>query len=434
MQVSVVNSGGLKRHVTVQIPEAEIQEKVDSRLQELSKQVKIKGFRPGRIPMTVIRQRYGRQVRLEIANEAMQVSLQQAIRDEKLRPASAPQVAEIPAGITKGDLQFTAVVEVYPDIATLDVNKLSIERPTAEVMETDVDEMLVTLREQRRSWSPVERVPATGEQVLFEYVAETDAGRVPAHGHQRLAVVLGSSGFGALESALSTLAPGQTTNVELEFPANFRESALAGQKAKVELKVTTVSESRLPEVDEAFVRGFGITDGSTDSLRKEIRANLERELKQATVSLLKVNLIAALVKVMPDLEIPDSIVRQEASSLAARAAAQQGREASSTDGDAFLDKAAGRVRGGLLMGEIARQNSLRLDGGRVRSTIETIAQTYEDPAEVIQLYYGNQQLLSQVENTVLEEQVVDWVMDKAQVTPRNMKFQDVIKAATGANQ
>ena len=434
MQVSVVNSGGLKRHVTVQIPEAEIQEKVDSRLQELSKQVKIKGFRPGRVPMTVIRQRYGKQVRLEIANEAMQNSLQKAIRDEKLRPASAPQVRETPLGIVKGDLQFTAVVEVYPDIVTLDVSQLSIEKPTATVLESDVDDMLVTLREQRRSWSPVQRTPAKGDQVLFEYVAETDAGRVPAQGHQRLAIIMGSSGFDALEAALSALSAGESTTVELEFPPSFRETALAGQIAKAELKVTTVSESRLPEVDEAFIKGFGISDGTTESLRKEIRANLERELRQATVSLLKVNIIGALVNVLPDLEIPESIVRQEAANLAARAAAQQGREANPEDAAAFMEKAAGRVRGGLLMGEVARQNSLRLDGSRVRSTIESIAQTYEDPSEVIQLYYGNQQLLSQVENTVLEEQVVDWVMDKANVTQRDMKFQDVITAATGANQ
>lgn len=433
MQVSVVNSGGLKRHVTVQIPEAEIQQKVDSRLQELSKQVKIKGFRPGRVPMTVIRQRYGKQVRLEIANEAMQVSLQQAIRDEKLRPASAPQVSEMPEGMTKGDLQFTALVEVYPDIATLDVSQLSIEKPTAQVLESDVDDMLVTLREQRRSWSPAERAPAKGDQVLFEYVAETAAGRVPAQGHQRLAIITGASGFDALESALSGLSAGENAVVELEFPPTFRETALAGQKAKVELKVTSVSESRLPEADETFIKGFGISEGTTESLRKEIRANLERELKQATVSLLKVNIIKALVNVMPDLEIPDSIVRQEAASLASRVAAQQGREANPAEASTFMEKAAGRVRGGLLMGEIARQNSLRLDGSRVRSTIENIAQTYEDPSEVIQLYYGNQQLLSQVENTVLEEQVVDWVMDKAKVTERDMKFQDVITAATGAN-
>ena len=308
------------------------------------------------------------------------------------------------------------------------------EKPTAEVVDSDVDEMLVTLREQRRSWAPVERVPVKGDQVVFEYIAETEAGRVPAQGHQRLAIVIGSSGFEALEGALSTLSPGGTAAVDLEFPATFRDAALAGLKAKVDLKVVTVAEPRLPEVDDTFVKGFGIADGSTETLRKEIRANLERELKQATVSLLKVNLIEALVARMPDLEIPDSMVRAEASSLAARAAAQAGREPNPADAEAFMAKAEGRVRGGLLMGEIARQNSLRLDGGRVRSTIETIAQTYEDPAEVIQLYYGNQQLLSQVENTVLEEQVVDWVMDKARVTQRNMKFQDVITAATGANR
>ena len=434
MQFSVEKSGALERRVTVQIPEAEIQEKVDTRLQELCKQVKIKGFRPGRVPLQVVRQRYGKQVRLEIANDTMQSSIQQAIQDEKMRPASPPQVAELPDDLSKGDIEFTAVLEVYPDIEKLDVSDLAIIKPAAEVSEADIDEMLMTLREQRRIWDPVERTPEKDDQVLFEYVAQVDGERVPEEGHQRLAIIMGASGFESLESALADMKADDEKTVELDFPENYREPALAGKKAEVEIKVTSVSESSLPDIDEEFVRGFEVEGGTLESLCVEVRANLERELAAASTSLTKKWIVDAMVTVMPDLAVPESIVRQEAASLAGQVAQQQGREATPEEAEAFMEKAEERVRGGLLMGEIASQNQIRVDGAKVRSAIDTIAQTYQDPAEVVQLYYSNQQLLSQVENSVLEEQVVDWVLENAKVSDKEMKFQEVIAAASGSNE
>jgi len=434
MQVSVENIGGLERRVTVQIPGDEIQQKIDSRLRELCKQAKIKGFRPGRVPMSVVRQRFGRQVRLEITSEAMQASMQQAIRDEKLRPVSAPQVTDMPKDLSTGDVEFSAVVEVYPDLEKVDVSALSVEKPQAMVEETDIDEMLQTLRRQRRTWNPVERTAVDGDQVIFEYSAQADGQRLPEEGAQRLSVIMGTSGFESLEAALSGLQAGQEASIELEFPEGFREPKLAGRKAQVELKVQTVSESVLPEIDEEFIKGFGIKDGTLETLRQEVRENLERELSQAVTSILKVRIVSALVDSMPDMEVPDSIVRQEAASLAARAASQEGRDATPDEAPVFMEHALRRVRGGLLMGEIARQNDIHLDSAQVRRAIETVAQTYENPTEVVQLYYGNQQLLSQVENQVLEEQVVNWVLENADVSEKEMKFQDVISTASGANQ
>lgn len=434
MQVSVENTGGLERRLTVQIPAAEIQQKVDSRLQELSKQVKIKGFRPGRVPLSVVKQRYGKQVRAEIANEAMQASLQQAIRDENLRPASMPQVDQMPEDISSGDLTFSARLEIYPEIGTVDVSGLEVERPQAEVTDADVEDMLKTLREQRSEWVEVDRAPASKDQVLFEYAGHTDDGRVPESGYHKLAIAMGVSGFDSLEAALQNVKAGDATEAELEFPENFREPALAGRKARVELKVSKVSEMKSPEVDEEFIKSFGIADGSLETLHKEIRSNLERELKQAATSLVKVQIIEKLMTLMPELEVPEGMVRQEANSLAARAAAQAGRQPAPEEAAAFMGKAGERVRAGLLMGEISRQNSIRIDQARVRNAIETIAQTYEDPNEVIQLYYGNPQLMSQVENIVLEEQVVDWVLENAKVSPKEMKFKDVISSASAAGR
>jgi trigger factor len=332
-----------------------------------------------------------------------------------------------------GDLEFQAVIEVYPEIQPLDVSDLAIDRPNAGVTDSDVEEMLGTLREQRRSWNPVERAPREGEHVALEYSAETEEGRVPEEGDLRLAVVIGQSGFEDLEKALADLEPGGTKSVELDFPEDFREAELAGQKAKVELKLVSVSESELPEVDEEFVQSFGIEDGSLDSLKVEIRGNLERELKQAETTFLKTQLIDELVDSVPDLEVPASVVREEAAGMAAQLAAQQGQQQPDPSlVEMFMEQANRRVRAGLLLGELANQNDIRIDATKVREAIDTVAGTYEQPEEVVQLYYANPKLLQQVESSVLEEQVVDWVLENAKVTTKDMSFQDVISGASQA--
>lgn len=429
MQVSVENTGGLERRLTVHVPESEITDKVHLKLKELTKQVRIKGFRPGRVPMSVVKQRYGKQVRQDIVNETMQTSLQQAIQDESLRPASAPRVDAPPEGLEQGDLDFTAVIEVYPDLETIDVSKLEIARPETEVNDENVEEMLQTLREQRKQWDPVERTAQAGDQVVIEYVAETDEGRVPELGKQRLTVIMGESGFDDLDAAIAEIPAGEEKKVELEFPETYHEPSLAGNKAKVELQVVSVSESSLPEVDEDFIRGFGIEDGSLEKLQQEIRGNLERELDQAIKSVLKIRLIDELVKSMPDLEVPPSIVHNEARNMAAQALSAPGTEPDEAVVNAFTEIAESRVRGGLLMGELAQQNDIRIEGARVREAIEVIASTYQEPAEIMQMYYGNPQLLQQVENAVLEEQVVDWVLENAKVTTQEITFEEVISAA-----
>ena len=434
MQVSVENTGALQRRLTVQVPGQEIQQQVESKLKELSKSVRIKGFRPGRVPMNVVRQRYGKQVRLDVVNETMQRSLQQAIRDEDLRPASTPQVDVEPERLDAGDLEFSALIEVYPEIDPIDAGTIAIERPEADITDQDVDEMLQTLREQRKSWETVERKPQAGDRVLFEYTAETDEGKVPEEGAQRLAVIIGESGFDGLEEALASLEAKGTNSFELTFPDNFREQKLAGKTAKADITLDSVSESVLPEVDEEFIKSFGIEDGQLDTLKEEIRGNLARELKQAINTLLKSRLVDALLEIRSDLEVPDSIVRREATGMAAQATRSQDQQPDPAVVDAFMDAARTRVKAGLLMGELARQNQIRIDAGKVRAAIETVANTYEQPAEVMQLYYGNQRLMEQVESSVLEEQVVDWVLENAKVTPKEMKFQDVIASATQASQ
>ncbi len=434
MQVTVESTSGLERRLIVQIPSDEVNQKIDARLRELGKQVRIKGFRPGKVPITVVKQRYGKQVHEEIIKDSVQSSLQQAIVDENLRPAGTPRLDSLPEDKGEGYIEYSAIVEIFPEIETVDVAALKISRPEASVKESDIDEMMETLRKQRTNWEEVERRAVAGDQVLIKYSAEVGDSRVPDEGTERLAIIMGESGFDGLEKAIAKQDAGKAVQVKLKFPDSYRLPQLSGQKAKVELTVNSVREGSLPELDEEFIKSFGVADGELDKLRSEIRANLERELGEATNSIMKLELTDTLLKSMPDLEVPDSIVREEAAGMAARIAQAQGVEPDSSQVEAFVEPATRRVRSGLLMGELAQQNGIRIDGARVRKKIETIADTYEQPAEVVQMYYGNPQLLQQVESAVLEEQVVDWVLESADVKVREMDFQEVINEAANRGQ
>lgn len=434
MEVTVEKSSALQRRLTVTVPSQTLKEKMDSRLREIGKQVKIKGFRPGRVPQKVLQQRYGKSVQQEIVAELVKSSVFDAIQKEALRPASAPVIEDLPDMAAGGDLQFTASLEVYPEIEKIDTANVSIKRPQAEVTEGDVDDMLQTLREQRQTWTDVDGKAGDGHRVTIEYVAQIPSGRVPEQGHQRLSLVLGASGFEVLEKAVAGLQAGDSKTQEIAFPENYGEAALAGQTAEVELDVKQVQQAELPEIDEAFIRSFSIESGSLDDLRQEVRNNLERELQQATKTVLKQQLVRALLSAHPDLEVPESIVKQEMENMRKRAASSQGREPDSIPLENFEGPARKRVRSGLLIAEIARQNNIVIDGARVRKAIEAVAETYEHPREVVQMYYSNEQLLESVENLVLEEQVVDWVVDHAKVTDEAMAFKQVISTAAMEGQ
>jgi trigger factor len=434
MQVSVEKSGDLERKLTIHVPGEELQKKIDARLREIGKQVKIKGFRPGRIPFKVLKQRYGQSVQQEIVAQAVQSSLVEAIEQNHLRPASGPVLDGSPDMKPGGDLTYTASIEVYPEIETIDASMISLTRPQTEVIDADVEDMLMTLREQRQTWVDLQQKPAEGHRAAIEYVAKTDAGRVPEEGRQRLAVVMGASGFDKLEKALAELEPGTEKSLKLKFPDDYGDPKLAGRKARVDLTLVSVQERSLPEIDEEFIKSFSIESGSIDELRSEVRGNLERELSQAITSYLKTQLVRRLLELKADLAVPEGMVREEASNLAQNLAARRGEEPQLGNLGPFMDRARKRVRSGFLLAELARQNSILIDGARVRKAIETVADTYEQPREVVQLYYNDQRLLKAVENSVLEEQVVDWVLGQADVKDEPMSFKEVINAAAAAGQ
>ncbi|NNE04545.1 MAG: trigger factor [Xanthomonadales bacterium] len=434
MEVTVEKSSELQRKLTVKIPSEQLEKKMDARLREIGKQVKIKGFRPGKIPPKVLKQRYGKSVKQEVVSEVVQSSLFEAIENESLRPASNPVLDNIGEFGEGTDLEFTASIEVYPEIGPIDVSGIEISNPDTEVVDTDVDEMLQTLQQQRQSWEDTDEPAGDGHQVVVEYLAEVNGTTVPAQGKQRLSLVLGTSGFEDLENAVTGKRAGDRQETELRFPDGYGDKQLAGNVAKVELEVIEVQHGRIPDIDEEFIRSFAVESGQLEDLRSEVKANLERELQQARNTWLKSQVVKQLLAQHANLQVPDAIVSDEAERLKKQAAEQQGEEAENLPDEIFRNAAERRVRSGLLLAEMARQNNIVVDGARVRKAIETVAETYEQPMEVVQMYYGNQQLLGGVESLVLEEQVVDWVVENAKVDEQSMTMKEVINAAANSGQ
>ena len=432
MQVSVENTSTIEKLLKIQVPAEEVNKQIDARLREIGKLVRLKGFRPGRIPFSVLRQRYGPQAKAEVIQQTAQTSLQQAIEQESLRIAANPRLEEEPVLDDENGLVFNAIIEIYPEFDSIDVAEIAIDRPDVSVIDDDIDEMLETLKKQKIKWSDVERKPTDGDQALVEYTAETDEGTVPEQGKHRLAIILGESGFDDLEKAVKKMSAGDEKDLKLDFPADYREPALAGKKLDVALTLSKVQEGELPEIDQEFTQSFGVASGDVEELKTEIRNNLERELNQAVNTQLKTQLADRLLEMHEDMEVPESIVTNEAHNLLQQMLRGAEIEVTNEMLDHFREPARKRVRSGLLLGELARQNEIAIDGSKVREAIEEIAQTYEEPSEVVQMYYNDQRLLQSVENSVLESQVVDWVVNNAKVTDIPMGFQEAINAATQA--
>ena len=431
MQVSLENTASLERRLTVSLPAERLDGVVGRRLQEISRTVKMKGFRPGKIPAKVIEQRYGPQVREEALGELIRQSFDEAVRQQNLQPAGNPEIRnEEPAD---GQIRYSATFEVVPDFGAIDVSALAFTRLTSQVEESDIDAMLETLRQQRQEWRAVSRPAKTGDLVRVETSALVGEQRIPAEGSEQGATVLGSNAMlPELEARLAGASAGDTVEAEVTFPVAWRVAALAGKTAQVTVKVGQVAESFVPEIDEAFIKSFGVRSGKLDVFRKEVRANLERELKGTLMNRLRAEVAEKLVAAYAHVEMPPRLVDLEARAMARSAAEnarQQGMGEPNESPERFMNAARKRVAAGLLVGEIARQNKLSLDPGRVRETMQLIASTYEDPSQVIELYRNDPNLMRNLQNRVMEEQVIDWIAERANASEQHMSFADVMRPA-----
>ena len=429
MQVSVENVSKLERKLTVKFPAEQLDTQVRSRIAEMGRSVRLNGFRPGKVPAKVIEQRFGAQIRGEALSELIRGTLSDALDAQKLRPAMAPDVNT--TGVpSNGEIEYTATFEVMPEIGKIDVSALDVVRATADVSDGDVDHMIETLRQQRRTWQPVEREAAAGDMALFEYSAQTDGYRFPDEGVDRVGTVIGSGAlFSELEDALVGHKPGDEKSLKLTFPADFRNENLAGKTADVAIKVVRVQAPEVPALDETFYASFGVADGGIDKFRADVKANLERELKGTLLARLKNEVVEKLVNAYADIDLPRGMIETEARSLARQAEAQarQQGQAGTASAEAFMELARRRVSAGVLLGEIARQNELRLDSRRVAETLNTIASTYEEPEQVVELYNRDPQLMSALQSRVIEDQVAEWIATNAKVTEQHLSFNEVMR-------
>lgn len=432
MQVSVETTAGLERRMTVALPSDDIDSEVHQRLQKLSKTARINGFRPGKVPFTVVKKRYEPQVRSEVLGSLINQSFYDAVQQEKLRPAGQPEISpaatEEKEGEDEGGFRFVATFEVYPDFEPVYNGDITVKRPQVEIGEADIDEMLESLRKQRASFELIERASADGDQVVIDFDGSLDGVAFEGGKAEKAPLVLGSgSMIPGFEEQLVGVSAGDEKTIEVTFPEEYQADHLAGKVASFDIKVHEVRESALPEFDEEMVKSFGIDDGTVASLREDVQKNMTRELKQRVDSTIKTQVMDGLVELNP-IDVPAALVKEEIGRQREQLMQQMPAEsdASFLTDELFTEQALRRVRLGLVVGEIVQRAEIKADAPAVRKQVETLASSYQDPQQVVDYYYGNPELLKNVEGLVLEELVTAAILDKATVTDEPATFQEIM--------
>jgi trigger factor len=426
MQVSVEAGEGLERKLKIQIPTETIDMQVESRLKSMLPRVKIDGFRPGKVPLKVVKQHYGEQVFQEVAGELMQNSFRDALAQENLNPAGDPSISA--DSFKQGEpLEFTATFEVYPDVELAPVSGMKLEKIRSSVTDADVEKMIETLRKQRSSWSEVDRAAGDGDKVNIDFKGTVDGEAFDGGSAESVPFVIGSGAMiPGFEENLKGLKAGDETTFKVNFPDDYKAEHLAGKEAEFEVTVKTVEESLLPEVDEEFAKSFGVGDGSTDQLREDIRGNMERELENRIRTEMKNAVMDQLIEANP-IEVPAAIVREEAETLRKQTATQL--PGSEQPVETYTDDATRRVKLGLILAEVVKTAAIKPDAEKVRERVEIMSKDYEDPDEFVRYYQSNPQLLRGIETLVMEDMVVDWIIDQAEVKETERSFDDLMNAA-----
>jgi trigger factor len=424
---------GLERRVSMTLPAKDIERKVDERLKQLARNVRMPGFRPGKVPMKIVAQTYGPQVRSEVLSDAVQKSFSEAVKEANLRVAGFPRI-EKKDGSDANALEFSATFEVYPEVKLGELSGVKIERPQVAVDDAAVEKTIGILRKQRTRFVPVERAAKEGDRLTVDFEGKIDG--EPFQGGAAQNFVFGIDDGRMLpefNAAARGMTPGETKTFELTFPADYHGKDVAGKRASFQLTVTKLEEPQLPELDAEFAKTLGVADGDLDKMRKEIRANVERETAKRVDARVKAQILDALLKATP-LELPKSLVQMEAQQLVERAGADlQARGLKPgqipLDPAAFTETAKRRVALGLIIGELARSENLQPKPAEVRAIVEQEAQTYESPAEVVKWFYMQPQRLSEMEGVALEANVVKWVLSKVNVEDKPVAFDDLMGAA-----
>ena len=429
MQVTVETTQGLERRMRVEIPEERIRGEVDKRLGNLARNVRIPGFRPGKAPVKVVARHYGRQVRDEVVGGIVQESLIDALGQEQLRPAAAPRIAPLETGAGDG-VAYTATFDVLPDVSLPQFDSMEIVRPVATVADEDVDRMLETMRRQRRTWKTVERAATPSDRVVVDLEGIVDGEPLDGAGATELPVQLDANSMvDGFEEGLVGTRAGEDKTLELTFPQSYPEH-LAGKPVTFDVKVHRVEEPEVPEIDDAFAESFGVADGGVETLRGEVRANMERELADGLRAMLKQRVMESLLA-GKEFDLPESMVRGEMARVMQRRREeleQSGMDPERMEPDPAVieEPIRRRISLDLIVAEIIKEHRIELDHARVRARVETIASTYKEPARVVDWYYSDRERLSGIESQVFEDQVVEWILERVQVTDEHSSFDRIL--------
>jgi trigger factor len=433
MAANVESLGTLERRLQMSVPTAQLEREVDERLKKLARNAKMPGFRPGKVPMKIVEQTYGAQVRNEVTGDAVQKAFTDAVKQANLKVAGYPRIEPKKDAASAGAIEFSATFEVYPEFKVGDIAAASIDRPQVEVDDAAIDKTIDVLRKQRTTYAREERVAQDGDRLTVDFDGSIDGVPFPGGKAAGFAFVLGEGRMlPDFDTAARGMSAGESKTFAVTFPADYHGKEVAGKTASFVLALKQVDAPRLPGLDAEFAKTLGVADGDLDRMRAEVRQNVEREVKKRVDGRLKQQALDALLAATP-LELPKTLVQQETQELVQRAAADlQARgvkiESLPLDPQTFEAAAKRRVALGLIIAELARVEKLQPKPAEVRALIEQEAASYESPAEVVKWFYMQPQRLSEMEGLALEGNVVSWVLAKAKVADKTLPFDELMGA------
>ena len=431
MQVSVENVSGLERRVKIAVPADQVEQAVNKKINQAARTIKMDGFRVGKVPLNVIKKRYGASIRAEALDDIIRDAYVSAIQQTELKVAGFPNIEPISFAEGK-DVEFAAVVEVYPEVTLADFAALAVERPTSEVTDADVETMIANLRRQRAKWEESAEAAADQDRLTIDFEGSVNGEKFEGGTAQDFAIVIGSKrmipGF---EEQLVGSKAGEEKVITVTFPADYQAENLAGKEAQFKITVKKVVKPTLPELDATFLEAFGVKDGNVDQFRADVRKNMERELRNGIRAKVKSAVFDALVKAN-SIELPKALVAEEINRQRQQAIQQFGGKNAQIKpemlpDELFKEQSERSVALGLLVSEIIRANEITVDAERVRALVDEVAQSYEQPEEVVKWYYSSKEQMAQVQSAVLEDQVVDLVLAKAQITDKAVGYEELLR-------
>lgn len=433
MSVQVETLDKLERRITLTLAAATINTEVESRLRKLSRTVKADGFRPGKVPMSVVAQRYGYSVHYEVMNDKVGQVFSEAVNEAKLRVAGAPRIAE-KAGAPEGQMAFDATFEIYPEVKLGDLGTAEVERVSTEVTEAAIDKTVDILRKQRRTFAqrPATEPAAEGDRVTIDFEGKIDGVPFDGGAATGFQFLIGEGQMLAqFDAAVRGMKAGESKTFALQFPADYQGKDVAGKEADFLVTLKKIEAQHLPEVNDAFAKSLGIANASVEALRADVKKNLEREVKSRVLARNKAGVMDALLK-LAELDVPNALVAVEAERMIEGARADlkkrgvKDADTAPIPADIFQPQAEKRVRLGLVVGELVRSHNLQAKPDQLQAHIEEMAQSYEKPSEVVRWYLGDRQRLAEVEAVVVENNVAEFVLGKVKVIDKVLPFDELM--------